>query len=54
MSGPQHIAWYETAVQETGASKLIDLQVVCAPNKQENLDQLRESLAEMARGKNSE
>jgi hypothetical protein len=51
MSGPQHIAWYETAIQETGLKKLLDLQVLVAPNEQNQFERVRDMLVEMATGK---
>lgn len=50
MSGPQHIAWYETALQETGLQKLLDLQVTVAPNEEQQFYRIRDSLLAMAKG----
>lgn len=50
MSGPQHIAWYETALRETGRQKLLDLQVLVAPNDKDNYAAVRDMLMEMSEG----
>ena len=51
MSGPQHIAWYETHLQETGLKKLLDLQVLVAPNDESQFYELRDRLVEMSKNK---
>ena len=47
MSGPQHIAWYETAMQELHQGKLLDLQVTM-PKDEHGFTQVKEMLEEMA------
>ena len=50
MSGPQHIAWYETAQEEIGLKKLLDLTVLVAPNEKDQFERVRDSLVAMSRG----
>ena len=54
MSGPQHIAWFETAQRELGLAKLMDLQVLVAPNDESTFNDVRDRLVEMARGNDRE
>jgi hypothetical protein len=52
MSGPQHIAWFETARRELASGKLRDLEVLIAPNEENQFYRVRDRLIEMAEGKN--
>jgi hypothetical protein len=52
MSGPQHIAWFETAKREIAGEKLRDLEVLIAPNEERQFYGVRDRLIEMNRGQN--
>lgn len=53
MSGPQHIAWYQTSRREIAGGKLRDLEITMSRSESYfDAEQLRDRLDEMARGKN--
>lgn len=54
MSGPQILDWYETARQETGLAKLMDLQVLVAPNEKEQFERVQQALIDMAESRREE